>query len=80
MRFTYDPRYNIAYIRFREKSTEVETIRISDELVIDMAPNGTIYGIELLNASEQLQREDKGKLSIINEATGEQREFPFSVG
>ena len=28
MRFTYDPRYNIAYIRFHEKSTEVETIRI----------------------------------------------------
>ncbi len=80
MKFTYDPRYNIAYIRFREKSTEVETIRISDELVIDMAPNGTIYGIELLNANEQLQREDRGKLSIINEATGEQREIPFSVG
>lgn len=32
MRVTYDPRYNIAYIRFHEKSTEVENIRISDEL------------------------------------------------
>jgi len=37
MRFTYDPRYNIAYIRFQEKRAEVETIRISDELVVDMA-------------------------------------------
>lgn len=62
MRFTYDPRYNIAYIRFHEKSTEVETIRISDELNIDMAPDGTIYGIELLNANEQLQRGDTGKI------------------
>lgn len=79
MRFTYDPRYNIAYIRLREKSTEVETIRISDELVVDMAPDGTIYGIELLNANEQLQRENMGRLLIINEATGEQREFPLSV-
>ena len=80
MRFTYDPRYNIAYIRFREKSTEVETIHISDELVVDMAPDGTIYGIELLNANEQLQREDMGRLLVINGATGEQRELPLSVG
>ena len=54
MRFTYDPRYNIAYIRFHEKSTEVETIRISDELNVDMAPDGTIYSIELLNIERDL--------------------------
>jgi uncharacterized protein YuzE len=47
MRLTYDPRYNIAYIRFQEKRTDVETVRIRDELVVDMAPDGTIYGIEL---------------------------------
>ena len=80
MRFTYDPRYNIAYIRLHEKSTEVESIRISDELTVDMAPDGTIYGIELQNANEQLKSEDMGKLLVINEATGEQREFPLSVG
>jgi uncharacterized protein YuzE len=79
MRFTYDPRYNIAYIRFQEKHTDVEAIRISDELVVDMAPDGTIYGIELLNANEQLQRDDKGRLLIINEATGERIEFPLVV-
>lgn len=79
MRFTYDLRYNIAYIRFREKNAEVETIRISDELNVDMAPDGTICGIELLNANEQLQREDTGKLLVINEATGEQKELPLSI-
>jgi len=80
MRFTYDPRYNIAYIRFHEKNDEVETVRISDELVIDMASDGTIYGIELLNANEQLRREDMGKLLVINEATGEQTELQLAVG
>lgn len=79
MRFTYDPRYNIAYIRFHEKSTEVETMRVSDELIVDMSPDGTIYGIELLNANEQLRREDMGKLLVINEATGEQRELPLGI-
>lgn len=79
MRFTYDPRYNIAYIRFHEKSTAVETIRISDKLNVDMTPDGTIYGVELLNANEQLQREDTGKLLVINEATGEQKELPLAI-
>ena len=79
MRFTYDLRYNIAYIRFHAKNAEVETIRISDELNVDMATDGTIYGIELLNANEQLQRGDTGRLLIINEATGEQKEFPLSI-
>jgi uncharacterized protein YuzE len=79
MRFTYDPRYNIAYIRFQEKRAEVETIRISDELVVDMAPDGTIYGVELLNANEQLRREDTGRLLVINEATGERAELPLAV-
>ena len=78
MKFTYDPRYNIAYIRFRDKQTDVDTIRISDELVVDMAPDGTLYGIELLNANEQLQRDETGMLLIVNEATGEQAEFPLA--
>jgi hypothetical protein len=46
---------------------------------VDMAPDGTIYGIELLNAKEQLQREDKGRLLVVNEATGEEIDMPFSV-
>jgi len=79
MRFSYDPRYNIAYIRFHEKSAEVETVRISEELLVDLAPDGTVYGIELLNANEQLRGEDMGKILIINEATGEQKEIPLAV-
>jgi len=79
MKLTYDPRYNIAYIRLHEKRTEVETIKISDELNVDIAPDGTIYGIELLNANEQLRKEDKGKILVINEATGEQSEVPLTL-
>jgi len=79
MKLTYDPRYNIAYIRFHEKGTDVEAIRISDELIIDMAPDGTVYGIELLNANEQLIREDGGKILFINEATNERSEFPLPL-
>jgi len=79
MRLTYDPRFNIAYIRFRQKSTEVQSVKLSDELIVDMAPDGSIYGIELLNANEQLQRDEEGNLLLINEATGEQVEVPLSI-
>ena len=74
MKLTYDPRYNIAYLRLHEKLTEVETIKISEELNVDIAADGTIYGIELLNANEQLRKEDHGKLLVINEATGDKAE------
>lgn len=54
MKLTYDPKYNVAYIQLREKAGEVETIRLSDEVLIDIAPDGSVYGFELLNANVQL--------------------------
>jgi uncharacterized protein YuzE len=78
MRFTYDPKYNIAYLKFQEKSAGVQTLKISDELNIDLASDGTIYGIELLNANEQIIRQDGGKFLVINEVTGETAEVPLN--
>jgi len=75
MQLTYDPRYNIAYLRLHEKTEQVETIHVSDELNIDIAPDGTVYGIELLSANVQLGAEDRGKLIVINEALGERQEI-----
>lgn len=77
MKLTYDPRYNIAYIYLREKHDQVETIRISDELNIDLAPDGTVYGIELLNANEQLAAQPAGKLVVVNEELGKGTEIDF---
>lgn len=58
MRLSYDPRHNIAYIRLRERQGGIETVRVSDELSIDLVPDGTVYGIELLNTNEQLKAAD----------------------
>ena len=44
-----------------------------------MAPDGTVYGIELLNANDQLKREELGGLVVINEATGERAELALPV-
>jgi uncharacterized protein YuzE len=80
MQLSYDPRHNVAYLRLHEKTSEVETIRISDELNIDIAPDGTVYGIELLNANEQLRNSDRGLFVFVNEAAGERQEMPLVKG
>ena len=77
MKLTYDPRYNIAYLQLHEKTAQVETLHISDELNIDLAPDGTVHGIELLNANAQLQATDQDELVIINKARGQRQEVSF---
>jgi len=70
MKLTYDPRHNIAYIRLAEKTAQVETVHVSEELNVDLTPDGKVYGIELLNANEQLRALAAGKLIVENEDTG----------
>lgn len=79
MKFTYDPRYNVGYIRFKNKKSHTESIKLSEELVVDLAPDGTVYGIELLNANDQMQRDDSGEFAVINEETGEETKFALKV-
>ena len=40
MKLTYDPTQNIAYLRLHEKKIQVDTIRVSDEMNVDIAPDG----------------------------------------
>lgn len=75
MKLTYDPEHNVAYIALSPKPAEVETIHLSDEVNVDIAPDGTVYGFELLNANEQLGADPPGMILIINEASGESSEI-----
>ena len=76
MKLSYDPKYNVAYLRLHEKTDQVTTIKVSDEMNIDIAPDGTVYGIELLNANEQLS-DDHG--TLIVESEGHRREIPLTA-
>jgi uncharacterized protein YuzE len=78
MKLTYDRDRNIAYLRLRPKGVDVETIRVSDELNVDIAPDGAVYGIELLNANEQLRAADGGQLVLVDEADGREIAVPLS--
>ena len=78
MKLTFDRAHNIAYLRLRPSGAQVQTVRVSDELNVDLAPDGSVYGIELLNANEQLRAADDGKLILVDEADG--REVELSLG
>jgi uncharacterized protein YuzE len=71
VKLSYDPQYNVAYIQLRRKSGKVRTVQVSDELNVDLAADGTIYGIELLNANEQLA---KGRNLVLENLTTGRRE------
>ena len=76
MKLSYDAKANIAYMRFHEKRGTVTTLKISDEVNIDIAADGTIYGIELLNANEQLA-DDHGRLIV--ETGGKRQEIALAT-
>ena len=61
MKLTYDRAQNIAYLRLRPRGAQVQTVRVSDELNVDLAPDGSVYGIELLNANDQFARRGQWK-------------------
>ena len=73
MDITYDPRYNIAYIRLRRKDAGVKTLQVSKEMNIDLSPDGKVCGIELLNAGEQLIKGKK--ISLFDMSNGQTREL-----
>jgi uncharacterized protein YuzE len=79
MKLTYDPKHNIAYIRLRERTEEVETIRVTEELNIDLAADGSVYGIELLNANEQLNGDRLREVIVENESSGESATIPLAM-
>ena len=43
---------------------------MEEDLNVDLTPDGKVYGIELLNAKEQLQMLAGGLVSVENEETG----------
>jgi uncharacterized protein YuzE len=71
MKLTFDRARNVAYSRLADSPAQLETVRVSDELNVDMTADGRVYGFELLNANVQLQGLSGGRLLVENEQTGE---------
>ena len=78
MLLTYDPEFNIAYIRLRAKRAKGITVAVSDELNVDLDPDGRVYGIELLNANQQLGTQWIKKLIVENRRSGKRTQMALA--
>lgn len=54
MQVTYDSKTDLLYIRMDSSSHQITNKRISDEIVLDLGEDGKIVGIEILEASKQV--------------------------
>ena len=79
MKLTYDSRANAAYIYIRDDrpGVEVETLELSDEVNVDIASDGSVFGIELLNAKEQLKAGTEGALVLVNQVLDKTEKVPL---
>jgi uncharacterized protein YuzE len=74
MKLTYDPKANAAYIKLRDKQGDLETLEITSDFLVDIDETGTVCGIELLNANDQLKGKE-GALVFVNPFSGEETEL-----
>jgi uncharacterized protein YuzE len=54
MKLKYDPEVDAIYISFKQGTAQVTTIRINEDVAIDLGPGEEVVGIEVLDASEHL--------------------------
>jgi uncharacterized protein YuzE len=62
MTISYDPEVDALYIRLVEGKHECRTLRLSEEVALNMGEGETLVGIEILDAKEVL---GSGKLPSI---------------
>lgn len=66
MKISYDPRVDAAYIRLKEGKFEVTTHRLTEEIAINYAPDGSVVGIEILDASKYLLKHKRPQIELEN--------------
>ena len=54
MKIHYDPEVDALYISFKKGPTQVTTIRLTEDIAVDLGPGEEIAGIEVLDVSFHL--------------------------
>ncbi len=66
MKIRYDPQVDAAYIRLKEGKFEVTTHRLTEEIAINYAPDGSVVGIEILDASKYFVKHKHPQIELEN--------------
>jgi len=62
MKITYDPEIDAVYIRLLDGEHQCRTLRLNDEIALNIGEGETLVGIEILDAKEVL---GKGKIPKV---------------
>ena len=54
MKITYDPEADALYIRLLEGEYECRTLRLNEEIALNIGPDEVLVGIEVLDAKQTL--------------------------
>lgn len=66
MRISYDSEVDALYIRLIEGEHECRTVRLTDEIALNIGPGEQLVGIEVLNAKETLGKGELPQLVVDN--------------
>ena len=66
MKISYDPKVDAAYIRLKEGKFEVTTQRLTEDIAVNYAPDGSVIGIEILDASKYLLKHKQPQIELEN--------------
>lgn len=66
MKISYDPETDALYIRLLEGRHECRTVRLNDEVALNIGPNESLVGIEILDASQVFGEGGIPHLSVEN--------------
>jgi len=65
MKIRYDPQVDALYISFKKDRSHVTTVRINEDVAIDLGPGEEVVGIEVLDASEHVDLDRKAAKVVL---------------
>jgi len=66
MRISYDSEVDAVYIRLIEGPQQCRTVRLTDEIALNIGPGEQLVGIEVLDAKEVLGKGSLPQLIVDN--------------
>lgn len=65
MKISYDPQVDAMYIRFKVGRYD-HTKKITDQILVDVTKNGTVLGLEILDAKDQFGNIKPGEIEFTS--------------
>ena len=66
MKISYDPEVDALYIKLLEGTYECRTLRLNDEVALNIGPGEALVGIEILDAKHVFGTEEIPRLVVEN--------------